>query len=722
MSLLPALLAQPAGASLAQATSSTATPASPWQIQKTPALSVKEGEFYGTSCTSVSDCVAVGFRLDSHGSQAALAELWNGTNWSTMKGASPSGAAESGLSGVTCISASDCVAVGQTDEAPLAEVWNGTSWTIEDVPTTAVIAVLGGVSCASADQCMAVGSAVSLKKTGELAEEAFAVAWNGAAWTQTKAPKISGSMGASLASVSCLAAGTCEAVGSYENESAEPTTLAESWNGTSWVAQVTAPTGSSYSGLNSVSCVSASDCIAVGIALPGSLAETWNGTHWSLVTTPDPPGSEGSELFGVSCTSGTMCTSVGGYQNSSGADLALAMSWNGKSWTIQPTPSPSPLENGLLSVSCTSESACTAVGAYVSTKNPSLLLVEVWDGTTWSTQHPFQKRSPLGAALYHVSCTSGSFCMAVGDDELGDPIAEEWNGSSWKFTPAPAGNGGGGLFDVTCITTTDCIAVGAPNTEEDGLAEQWNGKTWVVLQTPSGEGELESVSCTSASACVAVGTALEETGPVPLAESWNGTEWKVMKLAPVGSGSIETELLSVSCGSAESCVTVGVALSEEEVGSPVIESWNGTKWSTENSAAGSPANLGLTGVSCTSAARCMVTGYSFDRLGSPEAYSEISNGTTWKTENIPSPGGGAVLYDLECSSSNACVTVGGGAKGALAEGWNGKIWTVEKAVNPPGSGTSTYLEGVDCTTSTACTAVGDYTNKSGLELTLAEAS
>ena len=80
-----------------------------------------------------------------------------------------------------------------------------------------------------------------------------------------------------------------------------------------------------------------------------------------------------------------------------------------------------------------------------------------------------------------------------------------------------------------------------------------------------------------------------------------------------------------------------------------------------------------------------------------------------------------MLYGLQCSSANACVTVGGGGKGALAEGWDGKAWTLQKPLNPTGSGTTTFLVGVDCTSPKACTAVGDYANRSGLELTLAEA-
>ena len=712
-----ALLAQPAGASSAEAAPHSST-APPWQIQKTPVLKVKDGEFNGISCATVSNCVAVGDRLNSKGAEVALAQVWNGTSWSITKTISPAGAEQSELSGVSCASASDCLAVGQSDETPLAESWDGTSWTLQNVTTKDILASLSSVSCPSADLCRAVGYGLT-EKGGE---SVLAESWNGTTWTQTRGPKVSG-VETTLGSVSCSSADDCEAVGISDSESGEVSTLAESWTAKGLVLQQTPnPKGSTYSELNNVSCVSASDCVAVGFAIPNTLTETWNGSDWSIVPTPEPAGSVGAELFGVSCTSSTACMGVGGYASSSGADDTLTMTWSGKAWTIEPSPSPSSTENGFLGVSCNSASACTAAGAMVGTKSPALLLVEVWDGTNWSTQHAFLKRAELGAGLYSVSCTSTSFCLAVGSDELQDPIAEIWNGTDWKLTPAPAENGGGGFTDVACITATDCVAVGAPDTEQDGLAEQWNGKTWTVLQTPAGEGELESVSCTSATACIAVGTTYAETGPAPLAESWNGTQWSLMKTPAAGAGAEETELLADSCGSAQSCVAVGVSVSYEDVGSPLIESWNGTKWSLDESAPTSAVNLGLTGVSCTSGTSCMATGYSFDRLDSPVAFSEVWNGTTWAAAKIPSGSGGTVLYGLQCSSASSCVTVGGDGNGALAERWDGKAWTVLKPVNPPGSGTSTFLVGVDCTSSKACTAVGDYANTQGLEQTLAEAN
>ena len=129
--------------------------------------------------------------------------------------------------------------------------------------------------------------------------------------------------------------------------------------------------------------------------------------------------------------------------------------------------------------------------------------------------------------------------------------------------------------------------------------------------------------------------------------------------------------------------------------------------------------LGLTGVSCSSTTNCVAVGYSINRLDSPSAFAESWNGKVWSAENLPTPPGGAEVYDVGCSSSDACVAVGGRSDGTLAEGWNGNAWTVEKTANPTGSQSSGYLDGVSCSPS-ACTAVGYYTDTAGNALTLVE--
>jgi hypothetical protein len=115
------------------------------------------------------------------------------------------------------------------------------------------------------------------------------------------------------------------AVGSYETIDRLGTlgidTLAERWNGTRWSIERTLdPGGSVGSSLAGVSCTSTATCTAVGSinllppGTPGSLAERWEGSRWSLQTTPSPRQFnqvEQSELLSVSCPSRRMCVAAG---------------------------------------------------------------------------------------------------------------------------------------------------------------------------------------------------------------------------------------------------------------------------------------------------------------------------------------------------------------------------------------------------------------------------
>ena len=64
------------------------------------------------SCTSATDCVAVGYYNNSSGGATTLAEQWNGTAWTIMNTPNPAGSVGSYLSGVSCATGAACTAVG----------------------------------------------------------------------------------------------------------------------------------------------------------------------------------------------------------------------------------------------------------------------------------------------------------------------------------------------------------------------------------------------------------------------------------------------------------------------------------------------------------------------------------------------------------------------------------------------------------------------------------
>ena len=319
------------------------------------------------------------------------------SGWSIQSTPNPTGVSASALEGVSCPSATACIAVGDINGisgpvGPLAEQWNGTAWSIQANPQGQS---LTGVSCTTATACTAV--------------DPGAYRWNGSAWSIQPTPS-EGNDGSFLQDVSCTAANSCTAVGYYrvyQQHFVYVFTLAEQWNGNAWSIHAT-PNPSKYrSLLDGVSCTTATACTAVGGIVSAPLAERWNGTAWSLQPTPNPAGATSIVLSSVSCPTATDCTAVGHYTNSSSTYAPLAERWNGTGWAIQPTPVPSGAGNTVLEhVACAAASACIAVGWY-----SGGVLAERWNGTAWSLQ---AAPSPTGAVLSGVSCPSATACTAVG--------------------------------------------------------------------------------------------------------------------------------------------------------------------------------------------------------------------------------------------------------------------------------------------------------------------
>jgi len=113
------------------------------------------------SCSSVKSCFAAG----SWGSGATLIEQWNGKRWTALKSPNPRGFTFGQLTGISCASASSCVAagsfaIGSAPGATLIEQWNGRSWQIQPSPNPpkAANSVLTGVSCVGATRCLAIGT------------------------------------------------------------------------------------------------------------------------------------------------------------------------------------------------------------------------------------------------------------------------------------------------------------------------------------------------------------------------------------------------------------------------------------------------------------------------------------------------------------------------------------------------------------------------------------
>jgi hypothetical protein len=347
------------------------------------------------------------------------------------------------LYGVSCTSATDCTVVGSATgghgrQVPLAERWNGRSWLVEPTQSPPGGGMFGSVACVSPSACIAVGSATTGPDGAELP---LAESWDGRRWVVYAAavPRINGE----LDQVSCTTAAFCMAVGgvSHGNDS-NPAELMERWDGHGWQHLAT-PAGRV---MTSVSCTSPTACVAVGSDSNqdfGVYSDSWNGTAWAVQANGE--GSTGYDVSGVSCTEPDACTEVG---SDFYYDLSpTASRWTGAGWTSQnaDTPAYADTDNdGLGAVSCVSASACVAVGSYNDVMLPDdndETLAERWNGSTWEILPTPLLRAREGI-MDDVSCTSASACMAVGNtddqqaspnDQTSWPLVERWNGRIWSI-------------------------------------------------------------------------------------------------------------------------------------------------------------------------------------------------------------------------------------------------------------------------------------------------
>jgi hypothetical protein len=395
---------------------------------------------------------------------------------------------------------------------------------------------LNGVSCATASACMAVGTHLAdYSASGVGLSRGFSEVWAGSAWQLATAAQASGGAMTAFDAVSCPSPSMCVAVGQAGEDpsdverssgfSKRASPLAEEWDGHRWALMdlPTVPNGI----LDGIACPSVDVCVAVGsVAAPGGytdeglpLAELWSHGVWARMTLPP---FVSATLAAVSCPSPSGCYAVGEETVSVAAgrrgEMPLALAWDGTGWAATKQPGlwdsfpPAGFDGypdsgyTLAGVSCSSPTSCAAVGFFHTATAPEtyLPLLEYWDGSSWS----------LG--FYEGGLVPGT-------------------------APPPYLAGDPSLQGVACPREGRCVAVGAVNDScgQEGLAEACTFAVvqavarWEPEETGIDYALLNAVSCPARTTCVAVGE--HGTGTVlPLIMRRNGTSWSTAPVQPPG--------------------------------------------------------------------------------------------------------------------------------------------------------------------------------------------
>jgi hypothetical protein len=165
----------------------------------------------------------------------------------------------------------------------------------------------------------------------------YAVRWHNGSLRLLSMPSIKGQRDPFLQGDSCPSPTLCVAVGGVGAKVSHA--FAEVWSHGKWHVSTVRKTASSFSG---VSCPGIGKCFAGGWTGGNPLIEKWNGRTWVTQRVSNTSINPYAVLQHVSCVSATNCQAVGySYRLSAPTgDLPLAEAWDGHQWIQQTTPVP----------------------------------------------------------------------------------------------------------------------------------------------------------------------------------------------------------------------------------------------------------------------------------------------------------------------------------------------------------------------------------------------
>jgi hypothetical protein len=436
------------------------------------------------------------------------------------------------MAGTLAILAAAVVATNFASGANAAEIWTPSTVQANAQSSASAEPLLGPITCPSPSTCLMVGSYVNDSDISEDLIEAGTLSGGVWSWTVSTPPTTGLSPASStdyvgLSGIACSSPTSCIASGGYVDSSGDNDGILEIGvltNGTwAWHAMTAPVSGLSPSadpttdghgtGLSSVSCGSATTCVAFGdyqdtnnnidgLFEVGTLsAGTWS---WAASTAPtgglSPASTATPDVIarGISCGSGSLCVGVGFYASTTGHNNGFIEtgtesqgSWSWAAITA-PTTGTSPAgsasyNNTLQAASCPSATECVAVGTYADANQDIDGLFEsgaLTDGT-WTWQSSTEPSDGTGEVTGDngaveptaVSCGSTSSCAVVespidsafnsaGLIEVATLASTTWSWADQSvptagLNPAAASNPKMQLSGMSCPSAIACVAAGS---------------------------------------------------------------------------------------------------------------------------------------------------------------------------------------------------------------------------------------------------------------------
>jgi cytochrome c551/c552 len=417
------------------------------------------------------------------------------------------------------------------------------------------------LSCTSPSNCEAAGSYSNGggQILGLIANE------SDGRWTapvSLKAPAgAAGNQGVTVYGVSCGDVGNCAAVGSYENGHGDIAAFVDSERGARWLPSkiLPLPANALVRGqdalVRSVSCSAANTCSAigtyqdnnpVGTRTEGFVANERKGA-WSRAREIALPASNFNPFVTVSqiaCSSSVDCVGVGSFINNNDVTEALVVNEVGGTWhraqtLTLPASASRFADASVTEVTCLKDSSCAAFGTFDATSGAieGMSASEangVWEAAS-ALAMPANAATNPHVFLFGfggIACAAADNCSVGGQykDSAGDyegflenEVNGAWSPAAQVILPSNGGSGGqnGGVVAVSCPSLGDCQASGSyldtsgnyqavVFAETDGI---WQRGSEVTLPGGAGtvgiDGGIYAIYCAIPTSCVGVGSFLK---------------------------------------------------------------------------------------------------------------------------------------------------------------------------------------------------------------------
>ena len=620
------------------------------------------GALVGVSADAPNDVWAVG-TYGTNTSFSALIEHWDGSSWSLVQGL----AANQDPMAVYAASPTDVwvTSAGIGGQDGSVEQWNGSSW-ITNAPSLPIADDQIEYTSISAIPGQVWVGGLYVDSTSN--EHGVAAYLDSSGWHVTPDPGIRPSTDQNDVSViDAVAVNDVWITGTTDVGATSPVLVAQ-WNGATWTkANLPVPTGillmrptgmaSGFEGLHITG--NEYDDDSNGTAF----ADTWNGSTWSPDSFPAPTGQSVTAGALVADSASVMmvgafgATSPGppGTYTPPPATAFYQLSASG--WTFgEGLFADIPGEAALSGIYVAGPTDVWTVGLWANyLSSYDFALIQHWDGSGWETMQPFT----TDGLLYGVDGTSTSDVWAVGVQkesiEPPDVIIEHWNGSTWTNENDVQQ---GVLESVAAVTANDALAVGylLNGTQYSAISEVWDGTAWSPV-TASGTGTvLNGVSALSSTDAWAAGTTLA-AGSAPdaaLIERWNGTTWQAAA-APQVPGATGTDLYGIDAVADNNVWAVGDYFDSRGAQHTLAEHWNGLAWTQYVTADGPDTSNQLDSVSVTGSA-VLVAGSSSSTTPAATGLAEsLENGAFVSVASQGSPDGTAELAAVAATPTASWV-------------------------------------------------------------------